>query len=198
MRKYINLGILALQLVSLVYVGLSYGRVNKIYSEFSELQMNVENIQEQVDSVRCHLETPKPAIVPKKKKVTSTFLRKGTFYGFDISEPVDTSVTSQLKLALETYCGPQVRINSLKRHYNKSSQHYHGKAVDLEFCSELIEHLLSEDGQIWLKSHGLAFFIEGRPGSRKVKEYAKYDKYKPYIFFNAAASGNHIHLYAKV
>ena len=109
--------------------------------------------------------------------------------------PVDTSISNSFKEVLLSYSGPKVRVNSLKRGYNRSSQHYHGKAVDFEFSSELIDYLVSDAGQAWLKEHNLTFYIEGKPGSRKVSRYLK-DPYRRYVFFNPDATGDHIHINA--
>jgi hypothetical protein len=43
------------------------------------------------------------------------------------------------------------------------------------------------------------FYIEGRPGSRKVKSYLTDPTTSKFVFFNPKASGDHIHLaHAKV
>jgi hypothetical protein len=48
---------------------------------------------------------------------------------------------------MSTYKGPTAKVNSLRRHYNKSSEHYHGKAVDLAWDDEVIAFLISEEGK---------------------------------------------------
>lgn len=110
--------------------------------------------------------------------------------------PVDTSIATSFKEVLLSYAGPKVRVNSLKRGYNRSSQHYHGKAVDFEFSSELIDYLVSDAGQQWLIRHNLTFYIEGKPGSGRVAKYYQRAQYKRFVFFNPLATGDHVHINA--
>lgn len=110
-----------------------------------------------------------------------------------IYTPVDTSVSEQLKLALSDFNGPKVRVNSLRRHYRKASAHYHGKAVDLEFCPNLISYLLSDEGRVWREKYGITFYIEGKPGSKKVKQYEEGPS-SEFVFYNPRATGDHVHL----
>lgn len=129
-----------------------------------------------------------------RKKWSSNVCKSGTFFGFILYTPVDTTLTQEFKIALEDYKGPQVKINSLKRHYNRKSDHYWGKAVDLEFSQDLINWLISEDGQTWLIAYDLHFYIEGKPGSQKVRKYLKDPATASYVFFNPEATGNHVHI----
>lgn len=71
----------------------------------------------------------------------------GNFLGFLLYTPVDTSVKEELVNVLVTYKGPQAKINSLKRSHNHSSQHFHGKAVDLAWDEEVISFLISQEGK---------------------------------------------------
>lgn len=105
---------------------------------------------------------------------------------------VDTSIHEDLRMALVSYTGPKVRINSLRRHWGTKSDHERGKAVDFDLCPSIVEYLTSEQGQKWLKEHSLMFYIEGRPGSREVKTYE--EKYAQYVFYNPKATGPHIHI----
>lgn len=125
----------------------------------------------------------------------SSWVRGGEFLGFQLQAArIDTSVSNTLKSVLTTYTGPAATISSLKRHYNCKSDHYHGNAVDFAWCDVLINYLISDEGQAWLSAHNLYFFIEGRPGSRKVAAYLKNEVAAKYVFFNPSATGNHIHL----
>jgi hypothetical protein len=55
--------------------------------------------------------------------------------------------------------------------------------------------LVSEEGKTWLKEHNITLYIEGRPGSRRVKQYAsKRPEAGEYVFYNPEASGDHVHL----
>jgi hypothetical protein len=132
--------------------------------------------------------------IHNRKKVSS-WVRGGEFLGFQLQKTrIDTTVTEGLKAALLLYSGPAATISSLKRHYNCKSDHYHGNAVDFAWCDVLINYLISDEGQAWVKAHGLYFFIEGRPGSRKVAAYLKNEVAAKHVFFNPNATGNHIHL----
>ena len=132
--------------------------------------------------------------IHKRSKISS-WVRGGEFLGFQLQQiRIDTSVTEGLKAALLMYSGPAATISSLKRHYNCKSDHYHGNAVDFAWCDVVINYLISDEGQAWVKAHGLYFFIEGRPGSRKVAAYLKNEVAAKHVFFNPSATGNHIHL----
>lgn len=82
----------------------------------------------------------------------------------------------------------------MRRHSNCKSQHYHGKAIDLAWDETVIAFLLSEEGRSWLKEHEVTFYIEGKPGSKKVRRYLYDEVASEYVFFNPNASGDHIHL----
>lgn len=125
----------------------------------------------------------------------SSYVRGGNFLGFNLQmSRIDTTVTDVLKSALEAYGGPAATINSLKRHYNRKSDHFHGNAVDFSFCDGVIRYLVSAEGQTWLAAHSLYFYIEGRPGSRRVAGYLRDETTAKYVFFNPNATGDHIHL----
>jgi hypothetical protein len=144
-------------------------------------------------------ETPRDTltiIIPTKKFKVSTRTR-GFFMGFKLESSCDTNVSEQLKAALTDYSGPDIMITSLKRHYNRKSKHFCGNAVDLQFRHELIEWLVSEDGQRWLSAHNMLFYIEGRPGSRKLIRYKSDKIYSKYILENPHATGDHIHINIK-
>jgi hypothetical protein len=119
--------------------------------------------------------------------------KDGTFLGFILYTPVDTSICPTFKVALRDYTGPTVKVNSLRRYWNQDSEHYHGRAIDLELSPELVTYLTSEDGQRWLDTHRLTFYIEGKPGSQRVKSYQR-EETAQYVFFNSKATGDHIHI----
>jgi hypothetical protein len=85
-------------------------------------------------------------------------------------------------------------VNSVRRHSNHKSQHYHGKAIDLAWDDNVIAFLLSKEGRSWLEAHGITFYIEGKPGSKKVRRYLNDEVASDYVFFNPSATGDHIHL----
>ncbi len=66
--------------------------------------------------------------------------------------------------------------------------------MDFDLSDDLVDFLVSEGGQKWLKDHGLKMYIEGRKGCSEVNKYALRDDCKPFIFFNPRATGPHIHV----
>lgn len=122
---------------------------------------------------------------------------KGEFMGFALTAPVDTSVHTSLKSSLQTYSGPRAEINSLRRHWGTKSQHECGKAVDFKWDEDLIEYLVGEEGQNWLKAHNLMFYIEDKPGSKYLKKYKESELHKEYVFENKNCTGKHIHIQIK-
>ena len=132
------------------------------------------------------------------KKQVSSWVKGGEFLGFALQAArIDTAITNALKSALLLYTGPGATISSLRRHHNCKSDHYSGNADDFEFCDKLIQYLVSDEGMSWLNAHSLYFFIEGKPGSRKVATYLKNASTASFVFFNPSATGNHIHLGVK-
>lgn len=130
-----------------------------------------------------------PEITITAKKVVRA---RGEYLGFRLRGAVNTKISSQLKEALLAYTGPEIGINSLRRNWNHKSKHYVGRAVDLEFSHELIVWLTSSEGSIWREKFGVIFYIEGKPGSRKVIPY--YAEYPQYVLENPYATGDHIHI----
>lgn len=116
------------------------------------------------------------------------------FMNFKLLGRCDTNISKRLKDALNTYTGPNIKITSLRRHFNRKSQHFHGNAVDMEFSHELIEYLVSNEGQEWLDFNNLMFYIEDVPGSRLLVRYQSDEKYAKYVFENPNATGEHIHI----
>lgn len=131
---------------------------------------------------------------PYKKKRDRWICKDGTFLGFVLYTPVDTSIHRSFHLALSEYTGPKVKVNSLRRSCNRSSAHYHGKAADFELSQELVDWLLSDEGEKWRTSHNLLFYIEGKPGSKRVRKYLNDPRSAKYVFFNPRATGDHIHI----
>lgn len=167
-------------------------RYEDLRQEVRELQVQADTLttrngqlQRQIDSLmNMH---------PYRKRKHWT-CKDGTFFGFVLYTPVDTSICRKFALALSDYSGPKVRVNSIRRHSNRHSDHYHGKAVDFELSNDLVSWLLSPMGKEWCTKHSLHFYIEGKPGSRKVKSYLSDPIASKHIFFNPLATGDHIHL----
>lgn len=95
-------------------------------------------------TVAATYELPEVTIIAKKIK--KKVYRINEYLGFKLRGLVNTKISERLKLALADYSGPKVGINSLRRFWSKSSDHYTGNAVDFEFKHELIEWLVSEEG----------------------------------------------------
>lgn len=132
------------------------------------------------------------APIPKFKTKFQTQVKE--FMEFKLLGKCNTDVHCNLKDALKSYLGPKVGITSLRRHWGTKSQHEKGKAVDMEFSRELIDYLVSPEGQNWLVSHNLKFYIETRPGRHTIKPYKANPKYAPYVFENPRATGDHVHI----
>jgi len=137
-------------------------------------------------------------VTVKAKRIEKKIVKKAksNFFGFSILQKVDARISEKLQLALKSWTGPEAGITSLKRGYNPSSQHYYGKAADFGWDPKVIDYLVSEEGQKWLNAFQLMFYIEGKPGSKKVKSY-DHGIYAQYIFYNPHATGDHIHLQLK-
>lgn len=140
--------------------------------------------------IQPNISLPEVVITAKKQRV---HLKK-EFLGFKLLGQCDTRIDDQLKGALSAYTGPNVQITSLRRHWNSSSQHTYGKAVDMEWSGELIDYLVSEEGKLWLDQYNLMFYIEGKPGSFELRKYKVDSRYSQYVFENKRATGNHVHI----
>lgn len=173
-------------------------KVNQLQGQNTALEMSIAEQQLAIDTLQSKVDTLTK--IHPWKSFKSRWREKGlcasgTFMGFLLYCPVDTAICSSFKQVLAEYPGPAARVNSLKRGYNSSSKHYTGKAIDLEFSHEVIEFLVSEAGQKWLVDNGLTFYIEGKPGSKRVSKYLR-APYSRFVFFNPSATGDHIHINA--
>lgn len=129
-------------------------------------------------------------VVIKAKKP----IRRSEFLGFKLqTNAINTRIHGTLEKALLDYNGPKVPISSLRRH-GTVSKHCCGKAVDFAWSQELIDYLVSEEGTAWRVAHGINFYIEDKPGSKKLTPYKNNPTYNKFVFENARASGPHIHL----
>lgn len=135
-----------------------------------------------------------PEVVIKTTKVKRISCN---LHGYTLLPGVNKSITNTLEEALKAYKGPKPRVTSLRRYWNYTSKHAHGKAVDFEWSSEMIDYLVSSEGQEWLSTYNFEFYIEGKPGSPKVRQYKGIEPYSQYIFENPNATGDHIHLHIK-
>ncbi|MGL5074721.1 MAG: hypothetical protein ACRDBG_02615 [Waterburya sp.] len=121
----------------------------------------------------------------------------GTYCGHKILKGVDTAVHPLIQSALKDYQGPSCAITSMRRNFNPKSDHFHGRAFDLNFDEKIIDYLLSDEGKNYLEKHNLYFYIEGRPGSKRVSKYNDDPRAAPFVFFNPLARGNtgdHLHI----
>lgn len=127
----------------------------------------------------------------------SRCVKLDNYLHFEVEGKVDTNITETLRLALLEYTGPKAMITSLKRAKRNNSAHNHGNAVDLRWDKSLIEYLVTADGSQWLAKYNLMFYIEGRPGSRRLKPYKGDPIYSKFVFENPLAegkTGDHIHI----
>jgi len=162
-------------------------RFEKLENRIDSLTILNSNLRHSVDSLNT--------IHPKPKYRREGWICPQTFYGFVLWGRVNTNgISEDLVEALENFNGPKVKITSLRRNWNSKSQHNHGRAVDLEFDNALILWLVSEQGQSWLNDHGLNFYIEDKPHSRKLLPYKEDANTSPFVFENPRATGAHIHL----
>lgn len=177
-------------------------QINSLEKSNQTIETEMNTLQLKVDSVSSRLDTME-TIHPwkydkdfrkKMGKRLSNVISRSSYFNFIVWTPVDTSISKELREALSSYAGPVVKINSLKR-YGSKSKHCHGNAADLELTHVLVEYLLTDEGQQWLSEHKLEFYIEGKPGSRKVKKYTVDPRTEDYVFFNTNATGDHIHIF---
>lgn len=174
-------------------------RVDELDKSINSVRSKVDTVHLQVDSVNFRLDTLEnlhPWKYDKKafKRKLSSVISESSYFNFVVWTPVDTAISEDLRKALSSYTGPVVKINSLRR-YGSGSKHCHGKAADLELTHVLVEYLLTDEGQQWLNEHKLEFYIEGKPGSRRVKKYKTDPRTDDYVFFNPKATGDHIHIF---
>jgi len=176
--------------------------LNQIKSELQFLQGKTEAVDSAVNKVKYSVDSlwgihPWKTLSKKVKLHSSNFCRSGTFLGFVLYTKVDTTICPKFKEILLSYTGPKVKLNSLRRHNDRGSRHYHGQAVDLELKHELVHFLISDEGQRWLDTNNLMFYIEGNPRRRtKVQQYEAGETGK-YVYWNRRATGDHIHLALK-
>jgi len=182
---------LAVRVLTIGLISLLLVQQNQLITKVN--QINLHDVRIERDTVLIEVPTPpKSNVRPKSQGRTSKVIKTGMYGSFVVYTPIDTTISDELRLAIHNYCGPSVKVNSMRRHGTKSG-HCKGRAIDLEFCPNLIDYLVSDEGQQWLESHNLIFYIEGKPGSKKVRYY-NWGKYKEYVFFNPKATGDHVHL----
>ena len=154
------------------------------------LSQKVDSLQEEI----IRLRETHPYQSRKWKSRKTGLCTQGNFFGFLLYTPVDTTISKDFAYVLSTYSGPKAKVTSVKRYNDSSSRHYHGKAIDLAWDEELIAFLISEEGTRWLTEHDITLYIEGAPGSKKVRKYLDHPQAAQYCFFNKNATGDHIHM----
>ena len=194
---------LVLLLINVTMVSRQNIELNNIKTQLQFLQGKTEAVDTALNKVELSIDSLwKIHPIWKKmsrtgKVFSSNYCVKGTFLGFVLYTRVDTTICPKFKDILSTYNGPKVRLNSLRRHNDRGSRHYRGQAVDLELKQDLVEFLISDEGQHWLNTHNLMFYIEGNPRRKtRVKQYEDGETGK-YVFWNRRATGDHIHLALK-
>ena len=103
--------------------------------------------------------------------------------------PGKTSLTilmdRELYKSLCSYQGPTALITSVFRHANRSSQHYHQRALDVAWDSKVADWIISEQGEKWIERYGLKIYFENIPNR---------GKYSKHYMYNEHATGPHIHI----
>lgn len=194
--------VLGLLLLNAAYMSRQNTELNKIGTELQFLQGKagamdsvIKKLELSVDSLKgMH---PWRTLSKKVGKFSSNYCSKGTFLGFVLYTRVDTTICPKFREILSSYNGPKVKLNSLRRHNDRGSRHYHGQAVDLELKNELVNFLISDEGQRWLDSHDLMFYIEGNPRKRTRVSQFESGETGRYVFWNKRATGDHVHLALK-
>lgn len=175
-------------------------------SDVTYLTNLVTKYQSVVDSLECHTIAVKKSNVKECKKMSSVKRKSPRFdkstmlvlEGFRVSSSCDKYLDEALHMALSSYIGSErPLITSMRRSFCSHSKHRSGKAVDINMDTagrEMLKHLITEEGKMWLSSNNLSFFIEDKPGSKRLREF-RTEEYKDYLFENRGATGLHIHLY---
>jgi hypothetical protein len=187
---------------------MAYQYYNKPESVVPEIRNDIKELTNRIDSVTLKLDKMETQIdtinrmhpwkqlrTGGSKKISASWSCPATFLGFLLYTPVDVRIDSTLYTALANYNGPESVINSLRRSWKGKSKHNVGKAVDMGLTNDLVEYLISEEGEKWLKDHNLKYFIEGKPGSRVVSSYTKDPRTSRFVKFNPDATGDHIHMH---
>ena len=117
--------------------------INALKSESYFQQVENREILNKLDTVTIKLQKLQEThpYMGKWKSRRTGLCTTGNFLGFLLYTPVDTTVSKELIAVMSTYKGPTAKVNSLRRHYNKTSEHYHGKAVDLAWLYFLSKFL---------------------------------------------------------
>jgi len=107
---------------------------------------------------------------------------------------INNDIHSGLRAAFVSYSGPQLMITSLKRGFNKGSQHFHGKASDFELDFRVVKYFESLEGRNWLSENKLTYIIEfPNESSHYFRWKGRYEK----VIKNVKATAPHIHLQIK-
>jgi hypothetical protein len=131
-------------------------------------------------------------VITAKAKIKNTFPRQ--YMGYILCPGVNSNIHSKLKEVLENYNGPKPLVTSLRRSWNNESKHNHGKAVDFAWSEDMIDYLVSEEGQSFLDKFNLTFYIEDKPGSKRLNKYLNNKLYSKFVFPNPNCTGPHIHI----
>ena len=191
---------LVLLLLNVTMVSRQNYELNQIKTELQFLQGKTEAVDSVVNKVRFSVDSLwqiHPWKKLGKKVFSSNYCSKGTFLGFVLYTKVDTTICPKYRDILSSYSEPKVKLNSLRRHNDRGSRHYHGQAVDLELKHELVHFLISDEGQRWLGANNLMFYIEGNPNRKTAVQKYEEGETGKYVYWNRRATGDHIHLALK-
>lgn len=187
---------------------------NQIQDTHNVVMQKTDELYDVIDYYQCSVDSlaqissqmHKTNIVHKKAthnntKVVNkrTHLSNLSFSSFRICKNVDRYLQNSFCKALDSYTGPVgVLITSMRRKYCTHSKHSTGNAIDINMNADgqrMLYWLISIEGINWLDDHGLSFYIEDRPNSKKLIKYKEADEFKEYVFENNHATGLHIHMY---
>lgn len=149
-----------------------------------EVDSMITKVNNQLDSLKVRL------IKPEEKRQNLKLLLKNL-----TCRASDIRIDRRLLEALKNYSGPHAVITSLRRVDNPRSKHFKGLAADLRFDASVVDYLVSSEGQRWLKTHQLDFYIEDNRKSSRLRRYLDDPITRPYCKVIPWASGLHIHIF---
>jgi len=169
-----------------------------------ELRCEVEELQDQLDLALTRAENSEQCVEElegqilnhgrrRVQKASTKFVSAGSYLApkFLIGQPLDDNISDALRIALQNYSGPAVKVTSARRWHSHGSDHRTGNAIDISYKDasgkDMRQYLDSDEGKAWLNTYGLNYYLEN------IRDARHHDNY----FYNPAATGPHIHLYVE-
>lgn len=115
-------------------------------------------------------------IVSKESKtIIHTTKVSHSMWLYEKKSSAERKLSKNLTEALSEYMGANLRITSGYRSNGWSrSKHRHGNAIDVKYDTQVVDYLLSPEGEKWLKNNNLSFFIEQKYSISLPKQYRKH------------------------